>query len=198
MRVSIVSGSQRIDSNSLKTAGIIASMVKDQGRFNSSSLIDLSTAPLPLFDPAQAAAGEWATISRHLQESDALVVISPEWHGMVPSALKNFFLYCTQNELGHKPALIVTVSTGVGGSFPVAELRASSYKNNRLVFLPDHVILRTVATFLHHYPHAHDDIQKNLQERLSYSLSVLHEYAKALKQVRESEIFNPALFPNGM
>jgi NAD(P)H-dependent FMN reductase len=160
--------------------------------------VDLSTQPLPLFDPAHSAAGEWPQISAQLMASDALVVISPEWHGMVPSALKNFFLYCGQKEVGHKPAFIITVSSGVGGSYPVDELRGSSYKNNRLLYLPEQVIIRHVGDFLLHYPNSQDEIKKNLQGRLDYGLKILHEYAKALKVVRESEVFNPGLFTNGM
>ena len=51
-------------------------------------------------------------------------------------------------QLGHKPALIVTVSSADGGAYPVAELRMSSYKNNRICYLPEHVILRNVERIL--------------------------------------------------
>ena len=76
-------------------------------------------------------------ISNKLASSDAFIVISPEWHGMAPAGLKNFFLMWGKGELAHKPALIITVSSGDGGSYPVAELRMSSYKNNRICFLPE-------------------------------------------------------------
>ena len=51
-----------------------------------------------------------------------MAVVSPEWNGMVPSMLTNFFLLCSNNELAHKPGLLVGVSSGTGGSYPVAEL----------------------------------------------------------------------------
>ena len=46
----------------------------------------------------------------------------------MPAGLKNFFLLFGQNELGQKPALMVTVSSGDGGAYLVAELRMSTYK----------------------------------------------------------------------
>ena len=72
------------------------------------------------------------------------MVIAPEWHGQVPAGLKNFFLICGRAEVGHKPALITTVSSGDGGAYPVAELRMSSYKNNRICYIPEQLIIRNV------------------------------------------------------
>jgi hypothetical protein len=198
MQVTIISGSQRKDSNSWKTAELIAQQVAQQQRFKASHLIDLSRAPLPLFNPAEPRAGRWEELSRTLQQSSALIVVCPEWHGMAPSALKNFFLYCTQLEVSHKPALLVSVSSGIGGAYPVAELRISSYKNNRLLWLPENLILRNIAGFLQSYPDTNDENFKNLPARLAYALALVHEYAGALSQVRASEVFNPALFANGM
>ena len=198
MHLTIISGSQRKDANSLKVAHIIDDMVSQQRRFVTTSLIDLATHPLPLFDPAHPHQGSWEQLAGDLQKSAALVVISPEWHGMVPSGLKNFFLYCTQKEIGHKPALIVTVSSGMGGSYPVTELRISSYKNNRVLYLPEHVILRQVGNFIQGYPDGESEVQRNLQGRLTYLLSLLCEYAVALNQVRASEVFDASLFASGM
>ncbi|MCB1905163.1 MAG: NAD(P)H-dependent oxidoreductase, partial [Gammaproteobacteria bacterium] len=90
-----------------------------------------------------------------LRASDGFVIVSPEWHGQVPSGLKNFFLLCSVRELGHKPALIVTVSSIDGGAYPVAELRMSSYKNNRICYIPEQIIVRKVEQVLN------DDVQQN-------------------------------------
>jgi hypothetical protein len=39
--------------------------------------------------------------------------------------------------------LIIAVSGGAGGgAYPVAELRMSSYKNSRICYLPEHLIVR--------------------------------------------------------
>jgi multimeric flavodoxin WrbA len=139
----------------------------------------------------------WGPISKTLRESDALVVVAPEWAGMVPPGLKNFFLLCATKEVGHKPALIVSVSSGVGGTYPVAELRVSSYKNNRLVYIPEHVIIRNVGESLHGDEPANDR-DRDLRRRLHHALGILIEYGKALGQVRASGVVDYKEFPFGM
>jgi NAD(P)H-dependent FMN reductase len=116
---------------------------------------------------------------------------------MVPPALKNFLLLCSAEEVGHKPALLVSVSSGIGGSYPIAELRMSSYKNNRLVYVPDHVIIRDVESMLDGGD-AKSDRDQTTRGRLDYSMKMLLEYAKALSQVRHSGVINHAEFPYGL
>ena len=117
-------------------------------------LLSLADNPLPLWD--EGAWGDdprwtklWSPIAAELDHSDGFVIVSPEWSGMVPAGLKNFFLLCGSELMAHKPGLIVTVSASLGGSYPVVELRTSSYKNTRLCYLPDHVIVRNVGRMLH-------------------------------------------------
>ena len=69
----------------------------------------------------------------------------------------------------HEPGLIVTVSAGAGGSYPVTELRISSYKNTRLCYIPDHVIVRNVGQMLHGDQPAEEHDQA-LRGRITYSL----------------------------
>ena len=114
-----------------------------------------------------------------------------------PARSKNFFLLCGADVLAHKPGLIVTVSAGTGGSYPVTELRISSYKNTRLCYIPDHVIVRNVGQMLHG-DQAADEHDAALRGRITYSLRVLVEYAKALRLVRESGVIDLKAFPHGM
>ena len=104
-----------------------------------------------------------------------------------------------KHELSHKPALIVGISSVDGGAYPVAELRMSSYKNNRLCYIPEHLIIRNVESVLN------DDPSKNnsetdgyFRERIDWCLGILKEYAVALKQVRESGVTKTDKFTNGM
>ena len=131
------------------------------------------------------------------RDSDGFVVISPEWSGMVPAGLKNFFLLCGTQLLAHKPALIVTVSAGLGGSYPVAELRMSSYKNTRVCYIPEHVIVRQVSNMLKGKEPASDD-DASLRERIDYSSRLLIEYAQAMRAIRDSEAIDLERYPHGM
>jgi len=56
---------------------------------------------------------------------------------MAPAGLKNFFLYAGNTALAHKPAYLVGISASRGGSYPIAELRMSSYKNSYLCYIPN-------------------------------------------------------------
>ena len=203
MKIAIISGSHREDAESLKVARVIQQYL-DDGICDESWLFSLSGNPLPLWDQ-----GIWdgdpqwkerlTPIREQLASSDGFVVISPEWHGQVPAGLKNFFLIFGKNELGHKPAMIVTVSNGDGVAYPVAELRMSSYKNSRICYIPEHVILRKVEKVLNDDPADNDERSDSYyRERLQWSLKILKEYAEALKQVRESGVTATDKFKNGM
>jgi len=203
MKIAIISGSHRHNSQSLKVAKHIQKTLETEVQ-NDTWLYSLEGNPLPLWDE-----GVWNgeqkwldilnPIREQLSDCDALVIITPEWHGQVPAGLKNFFLLFGKNEMGHKPALIVSVSSGVGGSYPIAELRMSSYKNSRICYIPEHVIIRDVESILNDNP-ADNDKRSDpyIRERLQWSLAILNEYATALKQVRESGVTQTDKFGNGM
>ncbi len=204
MKISIISGSHRQDSQSEKVARFIERTLQEKQPSDESWLFSLKGNPLPLWEESiWEGDPEWqerlAPISEQLASSDGFVVIAPEWHGQVPAGLKNFFLMWGKGELAHKPALIVTVSSADGGAYPVAELRMSSYKNNRLCYIPEQVIVRDVESVLN------DDAGRNnadadayFRERISYALGVLREYALALGSVRASGAASLETFKNGM
>ena len=204
MKVSIVSGSHRNPSQSHKVACYIQAVLAGAEFGDQAEIINLADNPLPLWDQ-----GLWEgdpkwndllqPIKAQLQSSDALVIVSPEWHGQVPAGLKNFFLLCSQKEVGHKPALIVTVSAGDGGAYPVAELRMSSYKNNRICYIPEQIIVRNVESVLNSDEKDNNpDADGYFRQRIRWALGILREYATALKQVRESGVTQTDIFNNGM
>jgi len=203
VKITIISGSHRNPSQSEKVACHIEKTLRQEHGVDA-WLYALADNPLPLWDQSLWENNpEWnerlAPLKQQLTESDGFVIVSPEWHGQVPAGLKNFFLLFSRFELGHKPAMIVTVSSADGGSYPVAELRMSSYKNNRICYIPEHVIVRNVETVLN------DDVEDNNQEadgyfreRISWSLGLLKAYAEAMKPMRESVQVHHEKFGNGM
>ncbi|WP_397379773.1 NADPH-dependent FMN reductase, partial [Pseudomonas sp.] len=126
LNFALVAGSSRNNSQSGKVARFLRQRLIQLGCTDDhhSSVIDLGLAPLPLW-PAEDM-GAWALYSKQLAAADALVIISPEWNGMACPAIKNFFIYASKAELAHKPGLLVGVSSGIGGAYPISELRASS------------------------------------------------------------------------
>lgn len=203
MKITIINGSSRKQAQSLKVAGFIEAMLLDKGLCDEVYRLDLTDNPLPLWDESiWSGDEEWnallAPISEQLASSDGFVVIAPEWHGMVPSALKNFFLFWGKGELAHKPALIVTVSSGIGGSYPVAELRMSSYKNNRICYIPEQLIIRNVESVLNEVGENDPEADTYFRERSEFALKILREYAIAMQAVRATGATFDERFKNGM
>jgi NAD(P)H-dependent FMN reductase len=191
LNYTIISGSHRSKSQSTKVSLAVESLLKRTKDVGIVDLIDLRENPLPFWDESIWSKDPkwdktWKPLSEKLRRSDGVVIVSPEWHGMAPSGLKNFLLFCTNQDLGHKPGLLITVSSGLGGSYPVAELRMSGYKNNRLCFIPDHVIIRQVEKVLNNIEKPESPDDERILRRLQYSIGVFREYSVALKEVRKS------------
>ncbi len=202
MKFFILSGSHRVEAQSLKVANYVKSVLTREHSGSECFLYSLSGNPLPLWDEASGGAPDalWDPISVQLKSADALVIVSPEWGGMVPPGVKNFLLNCTADEIGHKPALIATASATRGGSYPVAELRMSGYKNNRLVWIPEHVIFHNIESNLN-APDGGTELTKEdayIRKRLRYALRLLEEYGKALTSVRASGVADQKTYRNGM
>lgn len=197
LNIALVAGSSRNNSQSGKVARAMRQRLIELGHTSheSSSVIDLGLAPLPLW-PAEDT-GPWDLYRQQLAAADALVIIAPEWNGMACPAIKNFFIYASKAELAHKPGLLVGVSSGIGGAYPIAELRASSYKNCRLCYLPEHLIVRQVEKVLNG-PQAADQADERIRGRIDYALDVLVRYGQALQPVREAISFDNPAFANGM
>lgn len=203
MHISLISGSHRPNSQSSRVAQYMAHEIEKNG--HQANVVDLGKHALPLWDEGmwqsewpEHFTKAWKPVSDDLQKADAIVVVAPEWSGMVPAALKNFFLLC-KDELMHKPGLIVGVSSGINGAYPVAELRSSSYKNTKICYIPDHLIVRTVAEMLQDIPEdQQSDHDKTLRARITYTLKMLYAYADALRPIRVSGIAATDKFRYGM
>ncbi len=201
MNFSLIVGSHRASSQSGKVAKYLNTKLQALGA-KESKIFDLGENPLPLWDTSMWERDSelkqtWNQFSEGMKDSDGFIFLSPEYAGMASPALKNLFLYASSADFAHKPGLIITVSSGMGGSYPNAELRMSSYKNTRIVYIPDHVIVRHVESVLNgELPVGKED--EYIRERLDYSLSLLIEYSKALTSVRNSSAVNLKKFPFGL
>jgi NAD(P)H-dependent FMN reductase len=202
MKIFVLSGSHRVGAQSRKVADYIATVLPGEISGAAPFVYSLSGNPLPLWDEAHGGAPKevWEPVSRELHAADALVVITPEWSGMATPGVKNFLLNCSTAEVGHKPGLIVTVSSGKGGTYPVAELRMTGTKNNRLVWIPEHVIVQQVESRLSAPDGAPDLASDDVmtRDRIRYALRLLGEYAKSLGKVRASGVVDHKTFQNGM
>ncbi|MCJ8319739.1 MAG: NAD(P)H-dependent oxidoreductase [Colwellia sp.] len=190
MKLVIISGSQRKHSQSAK----VAEFLRHHSQvFEEVNHIELCNFNLPFWDGEQSSKNDdssaWQYISHQLIQADAFILITPEWGGMATPILKNFLLMATVSETGHKPALLVSVVNGISGAYPIAELRMNAMKNNKLVAVPDHLIIRNVEQVLNApttKPLEERDI--SLRDRIGYSLQMLHQYSRALATIRNQKL----------
>ncbi|MCG9711492.1 NAD(P)H-dependent oxidoreductase [Shewanella insulae] len=184
MKLLIVSASQRPASQSARIAGYLS---EHANQFSDIQHIELCRYDLPFWDGdingAALKASDWHRIAPLVEQSDALILITPEWGGMASPMLKNFLLLCDNQATAHKPALLVAVSSGISGAYPIAELKMNALKNNKLVPTPDHLIIRNVEQVLG--DGEIDAREQGLRERIGYSLHMLGQYADALGAIRQ-------------
>ena len=200
-KITIVAGSVRNQSQSGRIARIVVEKIEQLDDVKV-QLLDLAEIEIPLWnEELPARKGPWPALMDKLtpmvRDADGFVFVVPEWSGMVPPHVKNLFLVLGGGgDLAYKPGLIVSVGAGLGGAYPVSELRQSSYKNTRLIWLPDHMILRHCGQF----EPGNDNIANPdlaVEKRLDYCLKVLKSFSDAIKPVRQ-EHTSWSDFPNGL
>lgn len=202
MKFAIISGSTRHNKpQSSKVAKYIKQEVQNQFK-HEVYLLDLSETEIKSWDETfwndyNNFDANWLQASQKLRDADAIIIIAPEWNGMVPPALKNIFQLATKGEFANKPALIVSVSSGINGVYPITELRLNTYKNTFLNYIPQHVIVRNVNNVLNQ-PEITTDEDKAIRERISYTLQILQAYAEGFISIRKNVIIQSNTYPYGM
>ena len=204
MKFAIISGSTRQNKpQSSKVAMYVKSQIEQQLK-QEAYLLDLSKTAIKYwdetlwsdyknFDPA------WGEASKELHTCDAIVIIVPEWNGTIPPALKNIFHLATKGEFANKPGLIISVSSGINGVYPITELRLNSFKNTYINYIPQHVIVRNVNTVLNGTDEAVEiESDKLTRERIDHTLQILNVYAEAFVQIRNAEVVKNNPYPYGM
>ncbi len=203
MNYTIISGSNRKESGSRKVADFLGHQLKKiEG--SEVEIIDLHELDLPVWKDSMWSGDNtlesaWDPARQSLVKADGYIIISPEWSGMASPALKNFILY-VKKEMAHKPTLLVGVSSGRGGAYPISELRMSSYKNTFINYIPDQLIVRDVKNVLTDLELSENDSETDtyIKERSIQTLKTLHSYTKAFVQIREEGEYNFGEYGNGM
>ncbi len=199
MNISIISSSHQDDSQSYRVSKIIYEKLKFLDASLSIHLLNLASEKLPLWEPNLKSSNKnwdykWNKISNNLENSNGFIFVVPEYGGMATPSAKNLFLLCNKGEFSHKPGLIVSISSGNGGAYPIAELRSFSYKNTHIMWIPENIIIRNVEQF---NPGSHGEgIPEWLDKRINYTLQLLIAYSLNMKPLRV--LINRKDFGNGM
>ncbi len=200
MKITVINGSNREGAQSFR----IAEWIQDRLKSNDVEVdfVDLRKVNMTFVpdeywagqsDKAKAMADEYAKLS----SSDGIVIVTPEWGGAASPVLKHFILMSEKSSFSHKPVLVFGVSaTHTGGIRPIEDIK-HLFKNARGVFVPEPIVINDITNFLE----GEDRDEKRedyITKRTDYALSLLLEYSKALKQVRNAGIIDHETYPHGM
>jgi NAD(P)H-dependent FMN reductase len=100
-----VAGSTRQASYSTRALKIALEYAKKHGA--EVRLLDLNKTVLPLYDPTAPASKEIERVAEEISWADAFVLASPDYHGSMSGALKNFLDYFYEEFAGKVFAYIV-------------------------------------------------------------------------------------------
>ena len=199
MKISIISTSHRKNSQSKRISNIFKKFILEIYNSTECFNLDMFDSNIPVWTSEKKEnvnfwEKEFKKISLELNSSDGFIFIVPEYGGMATPNSKNFFLVFNNGELFHKPGLIVSISSGNGGAYPISELRASSYKNSHIMWIPENIIIRNVEQFS---PGKHGElIPPWIDNRIKYSCDLLLKYSEYLKPIQK--YINRKEFSNGM
>ncbi len=199
MKISIISTSHREKSESHRISKILEQVISKIDSSIECFYLNMYDKKIPLWGGEKKNNLkfwniEFVKISSNLASSDGFIIVVPEYGGMATPNAKNFFLLFNNGELFHKPGLIISISSGNGGAYPISELRSSSYKNSHILWIPENVIIRNVEQFV---PGDHGNlIPYWLDKRIEYSCNLLIKYADYLKPIQK--VINRKDFGNGM
>jgi len=209
MQISIISASQRIESQAAKIANVIQNKLENTNFENGLEVynLDLAVERLPVFsennfNPKSKAILQWQKLKINLKNSDALVILVPEYGGMPTPNIINFLLYLGST-LADRPVMLVGVSSGRGGRYPLASLRSVAQKNTRLVFIPDQLLIEHVSQVFNNSNSQkmspEDQLNQDyLDQRIDYSLQNLLTYAKHFQSIRKNLKLDLKKYPFGM
>lgn len=117
MKFAIILGSIRIGRKSHKIAYYLEKKIKQRGI--DITMIDLAEHPLPMMEEdngrLRSPADDISIIGAQLKEADAMILVSPEYHGSFSGVLKNALDFYWA-EFKKKPIGVVTTGSGrMGG-----------------------------------------------------------------------------------
>jgi chromate reductase len=144
MKITLLSGTNRPDSNTRKIVSIIAAQYQEIG--HPVEILDLAELPQEIFLPAsyEEKPASFARFSGAILQSDGVHIVTPEYNGGVPGILKYFIdMLKFPESFVHRPVVFTGVAAGMWGALrPVEQLQAIfGYRNAYIcperVFIPN-------------------------------------------------------------
>ncbi len=198
MTIGAISVSSRANAASRQVADHLAGRL--EFRDINVELVDLYQLGVPLFgqDLSDQQKADLDSVRQQLQQVAGVVVVVPEWNGAAAPGWSNLMLYIG-DDLAHKPAMLVGVSAGRGGAYPLLGVRSAGYKNSRYVVIPESLIVSYCGEVFGPDGSLTDhSAAEILGARADYALGVLLAYAQSLEAVRQGAAIDHDKYPSGI
>ncbi|MBM3824099.1 MAG: NAD(P)H-dependent oxidoreductase [Verrucomicrobia bacterium] len=147
--ITVISGTNRPGSNTLKVARLAAAALSKKGE--KSALLDLAELPQAIFDPASYSEkpDSFAPFSKAVLDSAGLLVVTPEYNGGPPGVLKYFIdMLKFPESFERKPVGFLGLSAGMSGALrPVEQLQQIFGYRNAFLF-PERLFLPGIGSLL--------------------------------------------------
>lgn len=124
-RILVIVGSQRPEPRLRALAGVAARSATDAG--GDVELLDLASLSLPVMlvgDAAQAVLPAVTRVRQAADAADGFIITTPEYHGSMSGALKNWFDFMYE-ELAGKVAGVLATTGGGGGDMSIGAVKTS-------------------------------------------------------------------------
>ena len=158
MKVAILLGSIRIGRQTHKIAYYAEEKLKERGV--ETVMIDLANHPLPFMDEGAGKASDQsediASMGMHLREADAILLVTPEYHGSFTGVLKNALDYYW-SEFARKPMGVIATGSGKMGG-----INASTQLQHVILSLGAYAL--PFKLLIPEIQHAFDDQMRPLRE----------------------------------
>jgi NAD(P)H-dependent FMN reductase len=191
IKLPLLLGTVRVGRRSENVARHLLAILDADPRFDP-ALLDLATYRFGLLEqrPSEMAKPPEALelFSQRLREADALLIVSPEYKGGIPGALKNAIDLLEPEILKRKPVGICTVSAGgFGGLQCLLQLRLTVFALGG-VPIPESIAISRVQERFAEHGGLRNGSKALETERF---LGELYFYAQALKQARRAAPLQP-------
>lgn len=145
----IISGTNRLNSRTRQVVSCISDHYKEIGQ--STEVIDLAKLPFDQLNGGHYGGtlpAEFNTAIEKINSADGLVVVTPEYNGSMPGALKYFIdFWSYPKSFEYRPVAFVGLGFRWGGLRPVEHLQQVFNYRNAFIF-PERVFLTQISDVL--------------------------------------------------
>ncbi len=177
MKVTILLGSIREERKSHRLAYYLKNQMTEKEV--TVNLIDLKNYPLPVFGSAISEEEGKAVeeISAVLKDSQAVIIVTPEYHSNISAALKNALEYCGMNLIGKVTGIASASATQFGGvhasnTLQITLLNLGAYPVSRRLLVPEIHLA---------FNQDNEPVRAEIKEQVEKFLNEMLSYANAIQ-----------------